>query len=320
MDVTIVGAGVIGLSTGVVLIEAGHSVRILTAEPPEVTSSAAATGMVGLAMAEPMSEVRRWEETSRREFNQLRSDDGSGVVIRRGLLASRSEADPPPPIKRQQGFQLADPSELPRGFAAGFWLDMINVDMTRYLTYLADRFRGAGGRIDVSRVESFDDVAAPVLVNCAGVGARDLTSDTSLSAAWGTHVIVENPGIATYFMEGPPGPTEWVSWMPHGDRLLIGGVSIADRWDRAPRPELNERLLAAARAANPAIGDAEVLGANVGLRPQRPSVRVEQETRPWGLLIHNYGHGGLGVTLSWGCAHTVREIVEDTGVGRGALR
>lgn len=42
----------------------------------------------------------------------------------------------------------------------------------------------------------------------------------------------------------------------------------------------------------------------VGLRPARdPGVRVEREvTARGGVLVHNYGHGGAGVTVAWGCA------------------
>lgn len=55
----------------------------------------------------------------------------------------------------------------------------------------------------------------------------------------------------------------------------------------------------------------------VGLRPGRPSVRLEiQPERASGLrkvmpVIHNYGHGGAGLTLSWGCAGHVLEILDD---------
>jgi D-amino-acid oxidase len=46
-----------------------------------------------------------------------------------------------------------------------------------------------------------------------------------------------------------------------------------------------------------------VITERVGLRPVRPSVRLEAEPLSAGrVLWHNYGHGGAGVTLSWGCA------------------
>ena len=48
-----------------------------------------------------------------------------------------------------------------------------------------------------------------------------------------------------------------------------------------------------------------------GLRPYRNgSYRLEAETMPGKFIIHNYGHGGAGITLSWGCAAKVREIVQ----------
>ena len=58
-----------------------------------------------------------------------------------------------------------------------------------------------------------------------------------------------------------------------------------------------------ARAGLSVPREARVITERVGLRPCRPEVRLEAETLPGGrVLWHNYGHGGAGVTLSWGCA------------------
>jgi D-amino-acid oxidase len=53
-----------------------------------------------------------------------------------------------------------------------------------------------------------------------------------------------------------------------------------------------------------------VLAERVGLRPFRKSgVRLERGQLSDGrTVIHNYGHGGSGFTLSWGCAREVLEI------------
>ncbi len=60
------------------------------------------------------------------------------------------------------------------------------------------------------------------------------------------------------------------------------------------------------------MADAEVLGQRVGLRPGRTEVRLEIEELPGGrALIHDYGHGGRGFTLSWGCAEEVLKLAED---------
>jgi D-amino-acid oxidase len=54
-----------------------------------------------------------------------------------------------------------------------------------------------------------------------------------------------------------------------------------------------------------------VLEHRAGLRPWRPEVRLEMETVGGAAVIHNYGHGGAGVTLSWGCADRVVELAEE---------
>ena len=61
----------------------------------------------------------------------------------------------------------------------------------------------------------------------------------------------------------------------------------------------------------PELKDAEIIEDLVGLRPGRTEVRLEKEERDGVDLIHNYGHGGSGVTLSWGCADEVVELAND---------
>ncbi len=70
-------------------------------------------------------------------------------------------------------------------------------------------------------------------------------------------------------------------------------------------------ILARARALAPELAGARVLGHKVGLRPTRPTVRLEAERAAAQTIVHCYGHGGSGVTLSWGCAGEVLAIVQD---------
>lgn len=57
--------------------------------------------------------------------------------------------------------------------------------------------------------------------------------------------------------------------------------------------------------------DPDATGACVaGVRPYRNcSYRLEAEKSSGRFIVHNYGHGGAGITLSWGCAAKVRDIV-----------
>ena len=90
---------------------------------------------------------------------------------------------------------------------------------------------------------------------------------------------------------------------PHGDVAVLGGTAHEGASDMAPRPEVSARILRELAAVFPSLADARVVAERVGLRPVRPTVRLEAEPLPGGrVLWHNYGHGGAGVTLSWGCA------------------
>jgi D-amino-acid oxidase len=67
-------------------------------------------------------------------------------------------------------------------------------------------------------------------------------------------------------------------------------------------------------AAEPRLAGVPVVGHRVGLRPVRDGVRFEVETISGGRhLVHNYGHGGAGVTLSWGCAESARTEIAIIG-------
>ena len=64
----------------------------------------------------------------------------------------------------------------------------------------------------------------------------------------------------------------------------------------------------------------QVLEDWVGLRPGRTSLRLEREDMQLGeagghetVVVHNYGHGGSGLTLAWGCAGDVVRIIKSVG-------
>src|SRR5581483_12007836 len=124
-------------------------------------------------------------------------------------------------------------TELPHGFAAGWRFRIPLVDMPVYLDYLVRRLAVAGGTIRIQRHDRLP--AAPVVVNCTGAGARSLVPDVDVNTVRGQLVVMENPGITEFFCEQEDGTqTELLYYMPHGDRIVLGGVAQPGRWDRAP--------------------------------------------------------------------------------------
>jgi D-amino-acid oxidase len=278
-DVLIVGAGVIGLTTAVRLAEDGWNVHIRTADDTHATTSMAAGALCGLAFGEPADKVPGWDAATQRELARVVEDPAAGVRVRSGLLASRTPIDLPPPMRSLPGFADAQPADLPAGFAGGFWIRLPVVDMPRYLDHLLERLRRAGGTIERVHVASLADAArdAPVIVNCAGVGAQRLAGDQRVQPVRGQHVVVTNPGIEHFFMEGPPGVAEWASFVPHGEHVVLGGSAQPGVWDTEPDAAIAESILQRCIGVEPRFAETEVVEHRVGLRPQRDVVRVEEE-------------------------------------------
>ena len=93
--------------------------------------------------------------------------------------------------------------------------------------------------------------------------------------------------------------------------MILGGVAQQDDWNLVPTKEDSDFILEKCSQLIPELKDVEVIEELVGLRPGRSSVRLDKEIVSDRPLIHNYGHGGSGVTLSWGCADDVVRLANE---------
>jgi D-amino-acid oxidase len=311
-DVLVIGAGVSGLTTGICLAEQGWRVRAWAAEPPQRTTSAVAGAVWGPHLVEESERAARWAAETLDVLRGLAGRPGAGVRIAWGVQAGRGELPPQP--AGLAGARRCGPGELPPGFSHGWRYPAPLLHMPTYLGYLLARFRRAGGRLRRVTVSSLSDAAreggARVLVNCAGMGARDLARDPDLVPVRGQVVVTANPGLEEFFIGLGDGTAPLVYVFPHGEVAVLGGTEEAGDWSRVPDPGTARRILRDCTAAEPRLARARVIGHRVGLRPARPTVRLEAE--PGGLpVVHNYGHGGAGVTLSWGCAREAARLARE---------
>jgi D-amino-acid oxidase len=128
-------------------------------------------------------------------------------------------------------------------------------------------------------------------------------------------VIAENPGLTEFFIGQPDDEHEMVYVFPHEGRVVLGGTEVAGDWSAEPDPGTAARIVRDCAAVDKRLATARITGHRVGFRPGRPQVRLEAEDAVAAgggrqrLLVHNYGHGGAGVTLSWGCARAVASLV-----------
>ena len=308
-DILVIGAGVSGLTTAVCLAEAGRSVTVAAADRPQHTTSAAAGAVWGPHLVGMDERVSRWGDVTLATLAELAADPAAtGVRLASGLAASGPPlAEPFDWVSQVDGVRPCQPTELPAGYAAGWWLIAPIVSMPVYLGYLHTRLERAGGTLLEARFGSLSEAAgltaATTIVNCSGTGARRLVPDPDVTPVRGQVVVVANPGISEFFVGVDDGPGDTCYFFPHGDFVVLGGTEEPGNWSLEPDPVTAERILRRCAATEPLLADAPVIMHRVGLRPVRPSVRLEAETTGDGRrVVHNYGHGGAGVTLSWGCA------------------
>jgi D-amino-acid oxidase len=322
-EVVVVGAGVVGLTTAIALAEVGVPTRVVAAEPPTQVTSVAAGAIWGPVTCGPDDRCYEWSRTGLEVLSALAQEPGAGVHPLHGLEVMPTETAPPEWMDLLSDVRILDPGELPLlaegGRAVSGWTYTAPaVNMPVYLEYLLNRYAGLGGTVGYAAVPSLAAVDAGTVVNCTGIGARALVGDDSLVPIRGQVVVAENPGIEEFYIAPGDRVDDYVYAFPHGDVIVLGGTAHHGAFDLAPRPEISARILRDAAAVSPRLRGARVITERVGLRPYRPEVRLEAETLPDGrTLWHNYGHGGAGVTLSWGCA---REITSAVLAGEGGAR
>ncbi len=308
--VAIVGAGVSGLTCGVLLAERGYRTTIFAAESgPRITSAAA--GAIWFPYdAEPVDAVIAWSLETFDILRELRATAGSGVSILELRSFARAGELEIPLWAFSLGARRLPPALIPACFTSGYTLDVPLTDTTIYLDYLAARFRRAGGEIEVGvHFDHLDEVSrdCSLLVNCTGVGAGTLVPDPEIEPHRGQVVIVPSmPQGHAVVCDGPP----LMYAIPRTNDCVFGGTNELSA-DRDPDPAVTARIVAECSRVLE-IEPPKVLSERVGLRPFRPTgvcLRADQlrDGRP---VIHNYGHGGSGFTLSWGCAHAVLALAE----------
>jgi D-amino-acid oxidase len=290
--VLVVGAGVIGLSCALRLLEAGHRVDVLARDLPLETTSRVAAAIWYPYLALPQDLVTAWGRTSYDEFARIATLEGSGVVMRRGTELLHEPTPDPWWITAVPALERAAPTS-PYLDAWSFVAPV--VEMPLYLAWLADRVRDAGGTITRMAMAGLPE--GPLVVNCSGLGSRALVGDHTTTPVRGQVVVVEQVGLAEWWL-AEDGPTYVV---PRSSDIVLGGTDDAGEWDRRPSAEVADDILRRATELVPGVAGARVLRHQVALRPARPAVRLER----LGDVIHCYGHGGAGVTLSWGSADEV---------------
>ncbi len=310
VHVGVLGGGVSGLTCAVALQLRGHAVTLWAERLPPHTTSDIAAAFWYPYKAEPRDRVLGWARSSHARFVALAADPAAGIRVREVIEVLRGPTAPPWWADAVPSLRPAAPGRLPPGITHGWSFEAPVIDTRMYLPFLRTWFERSGGVVQQRRLHSLAEVSAAALVNCTGLGARELCGDSTLFPIRGQLVHVANPGLDVVMLdEDDPAGIAYV--VPRGDDCVLGGTAQPHAEQAPPDPDTAASILARCTSMVPALADAAPLGHVVGLRPGRPTVRLEADTLADGrVLVHNYGHGGAGVTLSWGCAQEVCGCLE----------
>ena len=302
MRIVVVGAGVIGLTCAHQLVGAGHSVEVWSRDPPGAGVSAVAAAHWYPYRAFPEQAVARWSRATFTVLAELAGRPGTGIGLRSGRELSRTPLPDESWATAVPGARRLRADELPPGYADAYRLTVPTVRMPDYRP---------GGRRMTAACR-----CAPARAACRRRPRRRLVVNAT---GWEPELARDRrrPGARPVVRVGVPGRDEWtltratrgmVYVIPRGPDVICGGTAEEGAEDTTPDPATAAAILARCRSVVPELAAAEVLGHAVGLRPVRDAVRLERE----GDVVHCYGHGGSGVTVSWGCADEVARLVAGT--------
>lgn len=313
MRAVVLGTGIIGLTSAVRLLEAGHQVRVVAAGTVEATTSWLAAAVWFPTHAGPPQRVQQWGATTFAVLSEQAERGVPGVYLRDSLSLYREDPGPLDWTRSVRELRTATEDELPPGYGFGLRYVVPLVEMPRYLPWLVSEVDRLGGQQQRQTLRRLSELgAADVIVNCSGLGARELVGDQSVYPVRGQVVRVTNPGLRVSVRdEHHPAGRAYVH--PRTTDVILGGTLDEDAWDTSIDPHTADSILARCTEIVPALRGATVLEHLVGLRPGRPAVRLERAVTDGTRVVHNYGHGGSGVTLGWGCAAEVVELVGPSG-------
>ena len=317
-NIAVVGCGVIGLTTAICLVKAGYKLVIVSRDALADTTSAVAAALWYPYHAEPKDKVAVWAQTTLSRYREEQSIAEAGIQWQDFSEYLNPEAAIPWWHETVDGFRWEEKlCDLPFGMRRICYYSVPVVDTSFYLKYLEKELLDLGVQFVKADLSSIDDAFefGKTVVNCSGIGAIQLVGDNDLHPARGQAVRIKKKpghrGVVDLTRE-----PKIAHVFPRISDTIIGGTYEENKFALEPDEIETWAIIERCKSVLIELGDVpdeDILSVSCGLRPVRSSVRVESEAHALGKLFHNYGHGGAGFTLSWGCAEEIVELVRAAG-------
>ncbi|XP_044270599.1 D-aspartate oxidase [Tribolium madens] len=334
LNIGVLGAGVIGLTTAYELKNKfrNANIDVISDRFNDKTTSHVAAGLFrpGTSFSGPTVEItRQWINDSYHYWDNIWNTpeaSTAGVTQVSGYIFTSQY---PHMVKNEYIEKLlpiyrrATEEELklcPGTWKYGCFFTTVLTQCSYYLPWITSKLQREGVHIISQKIESFSqiDKKYDIILNCTGLGAKFLCNDNKLVPMRGQVLKVKAPWIKTFFYG------DYDTYIIPGiDCVTLGGCRQYDsynlevnKYDRLSIKERCESLV-------PSLRGAELIAERVGLRPHRDVVRVEKEIQVINgrklKIVHNYGHGGYGVTTAPGTSLYAVQLATELLSGNSKL-
>ena len=335
--VAVVGAGVSGLSVAICLTDTlGRSAVDVTIVADKFSSQGITSNNAGAiifpqgndyaSVSTPrfIEDAQRWTSVTyewlRKVYTKGRDTYGSGIEENTMFLCHEECGKGATPWFKTLHPELESLSleeikcyGFPPRMHTVWKFNAFVINPQKYLQYLTQRFRESGGHLIQKKIQNLDELSHDydIIINCTGLGARELVGDLTVYPVRGQIVEVQGPKVPVVFNKKPENG-QLVYIIPRSGRILLGGSVEPHNWSTEIDPIQAESIHRNCIELYPQLKGSRMIGGWACLRPTRDTVRLEVDTdNKSALLIHNYGHGGHGFIFSWGCATEVTDIVRN---------
>ncbi|GMT16783.1 hypothetical protein PFISCL1PPCAC_8080, partial [Pristionchus fissidentatus] len=317
-NIVVIGAGIAGISSALAIQHKFPTAKVTIISDlfsPNVTSDlAAGFWWPYLCNFHDANLLNRICRDTFEYISRLVSVEDAGAMWQSGHVVSKEDEEIPEWSTLVKGFRKLTKEqlrELGEEYKSGNFFTTLGLEPTKYIAYATRQFLSNGGCIRQKKIKNLNELTDEfdVIINCSGIGAKELMGDAEMKPIRGQIIRAHAPRVKHFFCDGD------YYCLLNSNFVVLGGTHDEGEWDTTVNEETAKKILEENVKKMPELKGATILSHHVGLRPFRSSLRIEKETiksvkGKEVTVVHNYGHGGSGITLFWGCALHVAELLE----------
>lgn len=300
-EIAVIGAGIIGLTTAISAQEQLNAqVTIYTDKHPLQTTSAKAGASFKPHKVVYDTQAHTMAQLTGERYTTLTADPSSGVRKHIHWEASSIKIPEPDYLDLMEDVDILT-QEIPGQYPFALRYRTFLIDTPKHLRWLISKFLTAGGQFNKKEFETAQDLQnlpQDLIFNCTGLGSRKLFNDTDLIAVKGQIAVVNALPEMDWSISA-----DGFYIYPRENETILGGTTEEGIDNEQADPGAIQLIVRGNQRVLSNLHPNQVIRSYAGIRPFRSSgIRVQAQENNRQRIIHHYGHGGSGYTLSWGSA------------------